>query len=269
VEELDEFQKRFANVLGPFGYKFREQFAELNHYYDTANTGIGRHGDVERGHPGAVNCLKVGEKIPLLFSWYKDTKPVGKHQGQGLPEPPHRLVTFPIVTFKKPKWAEPTKTAAAVIEAGDGAVYMMSGEAIGQNWKQRDYALRHCAGAPKYTGLPRGGRYGTKKGKAYSITFSDQVENDSESPELQFPSRWLSFASTALQGKEEDPVSPVQRCKAKKKIKRKRLMEAMEKVHEGAQGKESRVNKVERRGSPIRKKVENTVGFYPTDSLRL
>lgn len=57
--ELDKFRKVYATVLGPYGYKFRGQFAELNKYHDIANTGIGRHGDIERGEPGAVNCLKV------------------------------------------------------------------------------------------------------------------------------------------------------------------------------------------------------------------
>lgn len=141
-------------------------------------------------------CVQVGQKIPLLFSWYKDTKPVGKGSADDVPESLDENVSYPIVSFKKPKWNQPTKTAAAVIEAGEGAVYMMSGAAIGHNLKQRDFALRHCAGAPKYTGLPKEGRYAVAKGKAaYSLTFSDQVENDSESPELQFESPWLHFAN--------------------------------------------------------------------------
>ena len=137
----------------------------------------------------------MGQKIPLLFSWYKDTKPVGKDSAEDLSESSHEDVSFPIVAFKKPKWDAPTKTAAAVIQAGEGDVYIMSGAAIGQNWKQRDFALRHCAGASKYTGLPKEGRHAVAKGKAaYSLTFSDRVENDSESPELQFPTEWEEYA---------------------------------------------------------------------------
>ena len=61
VRDLAQFRRRLARVLGPYGYKLAHQFAELNKYYDHTR-GIGRHGDVERGHgddPGAVNCLKV------------------------------------------------------------------------------------------------------------------------------------------------------------------------------------------------------------------
>lgn len=68
VPGLNRFKEIFPKILGPFGYKFRGQFAELNKYYDTANTGIGRHGDVERGRPGAVNCLKVSRLgMPLCL----------------------------------------------------------------------------------------------------------------------------------------------------------------------------------------------------------
>lgn len=131
----------------------------------------------------------------MLFSWYKDTKPVGKGSADDVSESSHEDISYPIVLFEKPKWGAPTKTAAAVIQAGEGAVYMMSGAAIGQNWKQRDLALRHCAGASNYTGLPKEGHYAVAKGKeAYSITFSDRVENDSESPELQFPTKWEDYA---------------------------------------------------------------------------
>ena len=191
--ELKKFRTRFAAILGPFGYKFAEQFAELNKYYDKGR-GIGRHGDVERGHgsePGAVNCLKVGYHIPMLFSWYKSTKPVGRT------EPIPVSVTeasFPIVTFGKKKWT--TQTMAAAVTLGHGDFYMMSEKAIGKDWKQHDYALRHCAGARKYTALPKsyytavGQTFGDAFGSAYSLTFSDCVENDSETPELQFCTKY-------------------------------------------------------------------------------
>ena len=114
-EELKKFRTRFAAILGPFGYKFAEQFAELNKYYDKGR-GIGRHGDVERGHgsePGAVNCLKVGYHIPMLFSWYKSTKPVGQTESMG----PVSVTeaSFPIVTFGKKKWTTQTMAAAVTL----------------------------------------------------------------------------------------------------------------------------------------------------------
>ena len=192
--ELKKFRSRFAAVLGPFGYKFAEQFAELNKYYDKGR-GIGRHGDVERGlgsDAGAVNCLKVGYYIPMLFSWYKSTKPTGRTEPMG----PVSVTdaSFPIVTFGKKKWM--TQTMAAAVTLGHGDFYMMSEKAIGKDWKKHDYALRHCAGARKYTCLPKtyyeavehslNGEFDS----AYSLTFSDCVENDSETPELQFCTKY-------------------------------------------------------------------------------
>ena len=81
---------------------------------------------------------------------------------------------------------------SAVVALGHGDVYMMSDKAVGKDWKRHDYALRHCAGARKYTGLPRTyyealkAQCGPNFESAYSLTFSDIVENDSESPELRF-----------------------------------------------------------------------------------
>ena len=192
--ELKKFRTRFAAILGPFGYKFAEQFAELNKYYDKGR-GIGRHGDVERGHgsdPGAVNCLKVGYHIPMLFSWYKSTKPVGRTESMA----PVSVTeaSFPIVTFGKKKWTR--ETMAAAVTLGHGDFYMMSEKAIGKDWKKHDYELRHCAGARKYTALPKsyytavGQTFGDAFGSAYSLTFSDCVENDSETPELQFCTKY-------------------------------------------------------------------------------
>ncbi|GAB5360525.1 hypothetical protein AAMO2058_000635700 [Amorphochlora amoebiformis] len=154
--QLKVFRERYGIVLGPFGYKFRGQFAELNKYYDK-NRGIGRHGDVERGPKslgcsGAVNCLKVGFRIPLLFSWYRDSRPVGKDKALSqlsLVSP----FCFPSVKFGRKDWK--TNTAAAVLTLGHGDGYMMSAKAIGQDWKSKDFALRHCAGARQYTNLPQ------------------------------------------------------------------------------------------------------------------
>ena len=188
--ELKKFRWRLAAILGPFGYKVFGQFFELNHYYDK-KCGIGRHGDIERGvgdSRGMVNCFKLGYEIPLLFSWYHKTKPIGLAHALASDE----VGLFPLVHFKKAKKWE-TSTVAAVVKLGHGSYYMMSGKAIGRDWKSSSqYTLRHCAGAAKYTGLPKEW-YAAKENElatAYSLTGSDRVENDSESPELQFATRW-------------------------------------------------------------------------------
>ena len=85
---------------------------------------------------------------------------------------------------------------AAVFTLGHGDYYQMSGKAIGKDWQCRDWALRHCAGHRKYTGLPKAyydaleTAFGTVKPVAYSLTGSDRVENDSETPELQSATRF-------------------------------------------------------------------------------
>ena len=199
--ELKKFRWRCAAVFGPFGYKVYDQYHELNKYYDKLR-GIGRHGDIERGpvrHPsrGMVNCLKVGFHIPMLFSWYKDAKPAGHSQPFGVSNV--SVAYFPVVPMEKKKggvvkWS--TSTVAAVFTLGHGDYYQMSGKAIGKDWNKRDWALRHCAGHKKYTGLPQSyydavdAFYGTVKPVAYSLTGSDRVENDSETPELQSATRF-------------------------------------------------------------------------------
>ena len=188
--ELAKFRRRFANVLGPFGYKVKGQFAELNKYYKSI-CGIGHHGDVERGHgsdPGSVNCLKVGRAIPLGFAWYHKTKPVSKEEQI----PSSGSVSYPFVCVKKKKWIK--TCLAATVTLGHGDFYMMSKKAIGKDWKSHDYALRHFAGHTKYTGLPASYYESIPASvhtSAYSLTFSDVVENDSETPELQFSTPYV------------------------------------------------------------------------------
>ena len=202
--ELKKFRWRSAAVLGPFGYKVFDQFHELNKYYDKLR-GIGRHGDIERGPEGSpsrgmVNCLKVGFHIPMLFSWYKNAKPAGRSEAIGPVDV--SKASFPVVTMEKKakgviKWS--TATVAAVFTLGHGDYYQMSGKAIGKDWQRRDWALRHCAGHRKYTGLPKAyydaleSTFGTVKPVAYSLTGSDRVENDSETPELQSATRFDGF----------------------------------------------------------------------------
>lgn len=137
-----------------------------------------------------MNCLKVGFKVPLLFSWYRDSKPIGVSR-EITPLTPDRPC-FPIV----PDTSKKTHTAAAVITLGHGDGYMMSAKAIGQDWKSKKPALRHCVGAKQYTQLPQSFYSELEKVNhshkaAYSLTFSDTVENDSESPELQFGTEFV------------------------------------------------------------------------------
>jgi len=179
--ELAAFRLRFARILGPFGYKVHRQFAELNKYYD-ASCGIGWHGDVERGHgdrAGSVNCLKVGRAIPLCFGWYRNSRPVPGPSD--LPVSGH----FPMATKKGKGWQSTTAVRSLLL--GHGDLYMMSRKAVGHDWKKKDYALRHSAGHWSYTKIDKAW-YATvpTEGPAYSLTFSDTVENDSETPELQF-----------------------------------------------------------------------------------
>lgn len=199
--ELKKFRWRCAAVFGPFGYKIYDQYHELNKYYDKLR-GIGRHGDIERGPEhspsrGMVNCLKVGFHIPMLFSWYKDAKPAGKMED--LSPMDVSKASFIVVPMEKKKggvvkWS--TTTVAACFTCGHGDYYQMSAKPIGKDWKCRDWALRHCAGHKKYTGLPKSyydaveAHFGTVKPVAYSLTGSDRVENDSETPELQSATRF-------------------------------------------------------------------------------
>ena len=205
-QELKKFRWRVAACLGPFGYKVYSQFHELNKYYDKKR-GIGRHGDVERGPEGSpsrgmVNCLKVGYWIPMLFSWYRHSKPAGRAEPLG--DFGVDYASFPVVPMQKKKtkaeggglkWA--TSTVAAAFTLGHGDYYQMSAKAIGKDWNSKDWALRHCAGHKKYTGLPQAYYDAVEThfnqggwDVAYSLTGSDRVENDSETPELQSATRY-------------------------------------------------------------------------------
>jgi hypothetical protein len=201
VPELARFRERLAAALGPFGHKVVRQFAELNKYYRPRACGIGRHGDTERGGergPGAVNCLKVGAPLPLLFSWYHRARPVGRGDVPPAADADPRAAAAALVTVPK----KGTTTAAAVMTLAHGDVYFMSAEAIGYQWRRSSiHTLRHAAGAAKYTDLPAGyyaaaaeayAAVAARYPCAYSLTFSDVVENDSESPELRFATPFLA-----------------------------------------------------------------------------
>ena len=55
--ELAHARRLIPAVLGPYGYKMKHQFAEINDYYDST-CGIGRHGDVERGKGGIAGRIR-------------------------------------------------------------------------------------------------------------------------------------------------------------------------------------------------------------------
>ena len=133
----------------------------------------------------------------MLFSWYHSAKPTGL--GTAIGPVDVSKASFPIVPMEKKKggivkWS--TSTVAAVFTLGHGDYYQMSAKSIGKDWNRHDWALRHCAGHRKYTGLPKTyydaveAHFGTAKPVAYSLTGSDRVENDSETPELQSATRF-------------------------------------------------------------------------------
>ena len=65
-----------------FGPKTTRLYAELNHYYDLMDCGIGWHGDTERRY---VIGLRIGETMPLHFQWFRGEVKSGrkKHKVYG------------------------------------------------------------------------------------------------------------------------------------------------------------------------------------------
>jgi len=91
---------------------------ESNYYYDTKTCGIGYHGDRERRR--AIG-MRLGQTIPLVFQWFKDSKPIGSNER---------------------------------INLANGDIYVMSAKAIGFDCAMRTRpTLRHAAGADHYTTL--------------------------------------------------------------------------------------------------------------------
>lgn len=104
------------NLPTYLGEKARNLVAEGNYYYDTSKCGIGFHGDTERR---IVIGFRFGESMNLLYRWYQNS--------------------IPISDVKE-------------IILNDGDFYIMSGKAVGSDWKKRKIAtLRHAAGSRKYT----------------------------------------------------------------------------------------------------------------------
>lgn len=99
------------NMTDFFGEKANNLEVEGNLYYDTEKCGIGFHGDSERKR---VIAISLGEKRPIHWQWYHNSKSIG-----------------PRIRF----------------EIGEGDMYIMSEKATGFDWKKRNKkTLRHAAG---------------------------------------------------------------------------------------------------------------------------
>jgi hypothetical protein len=93
---------------------------EGNFYYDVAKCGIGFHGDAERFK---VIGLRVGETMPLRYSWFYKHKVVGPHLD---------------------------------VLLQDGDMYVMSEKTTGNDWKKNSqYTLRHAAGSASFLSLTK------------------------------------------------------------------------------------------------------------------
>jgi hypothetical protein len=102
-----------------FGEKAQELKCEGNLYYETSKeTGIGYHGDTERKK---VIGVRLGKQMNIHWMWYFDNLPRGTN-------------------------------FSTILNPGD--IYCMSEKTVGTDWRKapkKKYALRHAAGAPKYT----------------------------------------------------------------------------------------------------------------------
>ena len=112
VPILSKIKDMLPKILGNM---CNNMVAEGNYYYEKEKCGIGFHGDSERKK---VIGVRLGASIPLVYQWYKDSKPIGNS-----------------ITF----------------ELNHGDIYIMSEKATGNDWKQKSiYTLRHAAGSKKY-----------------------------------------------------------------------------------------------------------------------
>lgn len=119
INSLENLKLVISNLYLYFGEKARGLIAELNHYYNVSKCGIGYHGDTERR---IVICVRLGASIPMFYSWYENSKRVGKR------------IELP--------------------QINEGDMYVMSDKAVGWDWKLRKnnrLTLRHAAGCEKYT----------------------------------------------------------------------------------------------------------------------
>ena len=118
VPMLKRVRESLREIIGD--EKGTQLQAEGNYYYDHTKCGIGFHGDAERKK---VFAVRLGEPIPLCYSWFKAGNKVGD-----------------IIRFD---------------ELGHGDIYVMSEKTTGFDWKRSSiYTLRHAAGAAKYLKIP-------------------------------------------------------------------------------------------------------------------
>lgn len=112
---LTNIRKGLGKYLGS---KAANLNAEGNKYYDVSQCGIGWHGDAERK---IVVAFRLGESMPLKYSWFLRNQPVGNPM---------------------------------TIDIGHGDMYIMSSKAVGTDWKKSSIlTLRHSAGCEKYTDM--------------------------------------------------------------------------------------------------------------------
>jgi len=116
VPLLNEIRRILPDYIGD---KANNLQAEGNYYYDIKKCGIGYHGDAERKK---VIAIRLGENIPLCFTWFHNNERISK-----------------IIKIDK-------------LEHGD--MYIMSEKATGFDWKSKSKnTLRHAAGCDKYTNI--------------------------------------------------------------------------------------------------------------------
>ncbi len=117
VPMLKNIREKIYEIIGEKGYQLQ---AEGNYYYDSKKCGIGYHGDAERKK---VFAIRLGESIPLCYSWFKDGNKFGE------------IIKFDNLCH--------------------GDIYVMSEKTTGYDWKRKKiYTLRHAAGADKYIRIP-------------------------------------------------------------------------------------------------------------------
>jgi hypothetical protein len=116
VPILHTLRSKISEAFGPSAKNLK---CEGNLYTDiTKHNGIGRHGDSERKK---VIGVRLGRKMNMHWTWFYNNRPRG-----------HNVSIF--------------------LNPGD--IYCMSEKTVGTDWMlapKKQYTLRHCAGASKYT----------------------------------------------------------------------------------------------------------------------
>jgi hypothetical protein len=114
----EKFHELLGYKLDEILGKDKKLYCEGNYYYDIKKCGIGFHGDSERR---TVIGVRLGDKIPLHYQWFLNSKPIGKRMK---------------------------------FELNDGDIYFMCKKAVGTDWKRKVIpTLRHAAGCDKYLSI--------------------------------------------------------------------------------------------------------------------